>query len=174
MRILVVIDMQNDFITGPLGTKEAEGIVDKVAEKIREHDYHQIFYTMDSHSYLEYPSSQESKTIPPHCIFGASGWELHPKIQNVLPPNARQYCKGQFASMHLARAIRNEVFTCEDVTIELVGLCTDICVIANAMMLKAILPEANITVDSSCCAGTTPEKHQAALDVMKSCQITVV
>lgn len=176
---LIVIDMQNDFITGSLGTKEAEAIVPKVVEKIRDADA--IFYTQDTHD-DDYLNTQEGRLLPvKHCIEETPGWELEPRVKEALELRkdqirVEQFKKGTFGSTALAEAIkrRYEENTQEWNEVELVGLCTDICVVSNALLIKAFCPELKITVDASCCAGVTPEKHEAALETMKSCQIVVV
>lgn len=177
MDVLVVIDMQNDFIDGALGTKEAVAIVPKVVEKIKNFDG-KVFYTRDTHeeNYLE---TQEGKKLPVmHCIRGTKGWELHPQIAELCTGDILN--KPSFGSTELGymineyrrnlRALKTERVE----TITLVGLCTDICVISNAMILKAFFPEKSIIVDASCCAGVTPESHKNALEAMKMCQIEVV
>lgn len=173
-QILIVVDMQNDFISGSLGTQEAQGIVSKVAEKIAKFNG-DIYFTMDTHD-ESYETSQEGKSLPiAHCQEGTKGWQLaEPVLQAAEVDSEKIYCKGQFGSVELAEDLQylNEVEPIE--SIELVGLCTDICVVSNALLLKAFLPEVPITVDSSCCAGVTPEKHEAALETMKSCQIHVI
>lgn len=171
MKLLVVVDMQNDFIDRVLGTPEAQAIVPAVAEKIQEYTKGDcaIIYTRDTHhdNYLE---TQEGKKLPvPHCIIGTEGWQIREGL----------YVKGSiiddkptFGSKNLPLYISSNFHSVE--SIELVGLCTDICVISNAMMLKAYFPEIPIYVDSSCCAGVTPASHQNALEAMKMCQIEVI
>ncbi len=170
-KILVVIDMQNDFIDAALGTKEAEAIVENVKEKIRSYEPENIYATMDTHgeNYLE---TQEGKYLPVvHCVKETDGWKIRPDIAELLT-EAKIFEKPTFGSTALAadlRALSEE----EDIEIELIGLCTDICVVSNALLLKASMPEVGISVDASCCAGVTPEKHLAALETMRSCQIQV-
>ena len=171
-RILVVIDMQNDFISGSLGTREAEAIVDAVRRKIYSYPSSDVYYTMDTHG-EDYLNTQEGKFLPvPHCIRETEGWKICPEITGLLA-RAKVYEKPTFGSIQLAQDLR-AIAEKEDIELELVGLCTDICVISNALLLKAFLPETKISVDSTCCAGVTPEKHIAALKVMKSCQIEVI
>lgn len=170
MKLLIVVDMQNDFIDGALGTKEAVGIVDKVKDKIFEYkcNYDPIIFTRDTHgnSYLE---TQEGKNLPvEHCIYGTHGWEITDKLD---VKSCEIINKESFGSIYLAKYINRYLNVDE---IELVGLCTDICVISNAMILKAKFPETLITVDASCCAGVTPESHRNALAAMKMCQINVI
>ncbi|MDY3973916.1 cysteine hydrolase family protein [uncultured Veillonella sp.] len=172
-QVLVVVDMQNDFITGSLGSPTAEAIVSQVADKIRNFEG-LIFYTLDTHDegYLE---SQEGKNLPvSHCVEGTPGWELASQIVEAKPIQAEYvYCKGQFGSVELAEDLR-DLHDMEGIdSIELVGLCTDICVVSNAMLLKAFLPEVPVIVDASCCAGVSTETHEAALTTMKTCQIIV-
>ena len=168
--ILVVIDMQNDFITGSLGTKEAQLIVQKAVKKIKNFSG-DVFYTQDTYppSYL---NSQEGKFLPViHCIKNTEGWEFSEPIKELV--NGNVYEKNTFGSAALAEDLQqmNKKEPIRSITI--IGLCTDICVISNALLFKAFLPETGIYVDASCCAGTTPENHTNALNVMKICQIIV-
>ena len=171
-RFLVAVDLQNDFIDGALGTKEAEAIVPAAAEKIRGFDG-EIFVTLDTHldNYME---TAEGRMLPvPHCIKGTDGWRLSGEIEKALA--GKKYTaveKLTFGSVELPEKIRKAAGG-EDFTIEIIGLCTDICVVSNALILKANFPEAPIAADARCCAGVTPEKHEAALETMRSCQITV-
>lgn len=168
-KILIVIDMQNDFIDGSLGTKEAEGIVDAVAEKIRRYSPEDIYATRDTHQ-ADYLQTQEGARLPvEHCIEGTHGWELNEKIAAALR-NAKVINKPTFGSMKLARELAERSVQ-EEIELELVGLCTDICVVSNALLLKAAMPEVKISVDPACCAGVTPESHEAALQTMRMCQI---
>ena len=169
MKILVVVDMQNDFIDGALGTPEAQAIVGNVRRKIEQYRQEggKVLFTRDTHT-AEYLQTQEGKNLPvPHCIKGTPGWE----ISSALDAGGCEIVdKPSFGSLTLAELIHTK----KNVTsVELVGLCTDICVISNAMILKARLPEVEILVDSSCCAGVTPASHANALEAMKMCQITV-
>lgn len=172
--VLVVIDMQNDFITGSLGTTEAAEIVDDVATRIRNHQG-RVFYTQDTHreNYLE---TQEGHYLPVnHCQHGTEGWELAPAIADALK-SRRSYGieKDTFGSTELMLAMKavNAVERMTSITI--VGLCTDMCIINNAMMLKAGLPNVPIYVDASLCAGTTPEGHARALESMSACQVAIL
>ena len=168
-KILVVVDMQNDFIDGSLGTQEAQEIVGAVKEKILDYPSEAVFVTMDTHG-ADYLSTQEGKNLPvAHCIRGTEGWQLRPELAELLR-DAAVFEKPTFGSTALAEAIRSMP---EVEEIELIGLCTDICVVSNALLLKAFMPEVRICVDASCCAGVTPEKHLAALETMRSCQIEV-
>ena len=170
-KILVVIDMQNDFIDAALGTKEAVAIVDAVKEKIRSYPVKDVIATMDTHgeNYLE---TQEGRNLPVvHCVKGTEGWEIRPEIAALLG-GAAIYEKPTFGSTALAKDLK-ALSEKEEIELELIGLCTDICVVSNALLLKAAMPEVKITVDAACCAGVTPEKHLAALETMRSCQIHV-
>lgn len=168
--ILIVVDMQNDFIDGALGTSEAVAIVPKVAEKIRGFSG-RVFFTRDTHEY-NYMETQEGRKLPvPHCIRNTKGWEIRSELEELRKEAAIN--KVTFGSVELGKILRtvNEEDTIKRIT--LIGLCTDICVISNAMLIKAFLPEAEIIVDASCCAGVTPESHRTALAAMKTCQIQI-
>lgn len=170
-KILVVVDMQNDFIDGSLGTKEAQQIIGAVIEKIKQYESKNIYATRDTHT-DNYLSTQEGKNLPvEHCIKGTKGWEIRPEIAELLQ-EAVIVDKPSFGSLDLAELLYEENQK-EELEIELVGLCTDICVVSNALLLKAKMPEIKIAVDASCCAGVTPESHKAALETMKMCQIQV-
>jgi nicotinamidase-related amidase len=171
-KILVVVDMQNDFIDGALGTAEAVAIVENVKARIREYDPADVFVTMDTHApnYLE---TQEGRNLPvEHCIKGTKGWQIRSDIASLLP-DWHIYEKPTFGSVALAKDIA-EIAAAEEIEIEVLGLCTDICVVSNALMLKAYMPEVQISVDPSCCAGVTPESHEAALKTMQMCQIRIM
>ncbi len=190
-KILIVVDMQNDFIDAALGTKEAVAIVPAVIEKIQSYKGELVIATRDTHqeNYLE---TSEGKHLPvPHCIEGTYGWEIRSDIAQALDAvEAQVINKPTFGSVALAEQISTlvkgvdcsgtpadcagEVLKESDLEIELIGLCTDICVVSNALLLKANFPEAVIKLDASCCAGVTPESHEAALTTMKMCQIEVV
>ena len=171
-KLLIVIDMQNDFIDAALGTKEAVSIVDAVKEKIRSYPAEDVIATMDTHG-ENYMDTQEGKYLPvPHCIRGTEGWKIRPDIEELLE-GARIYEKPTFGSMKMAADLK-ALSEKEKIELELIGLCTDICVVSNALLLKAAMPEVKISVDPACCAGVTPEKHEAALETMRSCQIQVV
>ena len=171
-KILVVVDMQKDFVDGALGSKEAVAIVPNVVNKIKDFEG-DIFVTYDTH-FENYMDTNEGKNLPvPHCIKGTDGWELNEEVAKALAN--RKYTpveKITFGSVDLpglvGKAAGDEAFT-----VELVGLCTDICVVSNALLLKANFPEVNIAVDAACCAGVTVESHEAALTTMKMCQIEV-
>ncbi len=171
-KILVVVDMQNDFIDGALGTAEAVAIVDNVKARIREYDPADVFVTMDTHA-PDYLETQEGRNLPvKHCIKGTEGWQIRSDIAALLP-DWHIYEKPTFGSVALAEDIA-EIASKEDIEIEVLGLCTDICVVSNALMLKAYMPEVQISIDPSCCAGVTPESHEAALKTMQMCQIKVL
>lgn len=168
--ILVVVDMQNDFIDGALGTKEAVAIVSNVAEKIKNFDG-KVLFTRDTHE-ENYMETQEGKNLPvPHCIRGTKGWEIRPELMELCKDTPIN--KVTFGSVELGSALREEDKVNPIESITFIGLCTDICVISNAMIAKAFLPEVKIIVDASCCAGVTPESHKNALEAMKMCQISV-
>ena len=171
-KILVVVDMQNDFIDGALGTAEAVAIVENVKARIREYDPADVFVTMDTHA-PDYLETQEGRNLPvEHCIKGTKGWQIRSDIA-VLLPDWHIYEKPTFGSVALAKDIA-EIAAAEEIEIEVLGLCTDICVVSNALMLKAYMPEVQISVDPSCCAGVTPESHEAALKTMQMCQIRMM
>lgn len=175
MEILVVVDMQNDFIDGALGTSEAVAIVPKVAARMRAFSG-RVLCTRDTHetSYLE---TQEGQKLPiEHCIRGTVGWQLAPDIEAArkeLPIDKPTFGSTALGALLKAQDedLKNRGERIEKIT--LVGVCTDICVISNALLLKAFLPETEIAVDAACCAGVTPERHRTALEAMKACQITV-
>jgi len=164
-KTLIVVDMQKDFIDGSLGTKEAVAIVDNVKKKIKEYQENgdEIIFTRDTHQ-IDYLNTNEGKHLPvEHCIEGTEGWKIEAELE---VPGAIYIDKPTFGYLKW-----NE-YNLEEV--ELVGLCTDICVVSNALIIKALYPEIKVTVDSSCCAGVTPASHAAALMTMKMCQIEVI
>ena len=167
MKYLIVVDMQNDFITGTLGSEIAKEIVPNVVEKVKNFDG-KVIFTRDTH-YAEYMQTQEGKNLPiKHCIKDTDGWqicdELKPYVNEVVD-------KITFGSINLPKIL--EDYNEEIEKIELCGLCTDICVISNAVILKAAFPEVKIEVDSNCCAGVSVESHNTALNAMKAVQIAV-
>ncbi len=170
-QILIVVDMQNDFVSGSLGSRQAEEIVGEVAEKIRRFEG-DIFVTLDTHG-EDYLDTPEGKYLPvKHCIRGTEGWELVPVIREALEGKSyRMLEKNTFASLELVECIRK--MEREEMEIELIGVCTDICVVSNALLLKAYFPEVPLFVDSACCAGVTPHKHTAALETMESCHVNI-
>lgn len=172
-KMLVVVDMQNDFIDGALGTEEARAIVPKVIDKIKNFKG-QIFYTRDTHD-ENYMETQEGKNLPvEHCIINTHGWELEDEIKTLAKERKSMiFDKPTFGSMGLAGFLNGIQKVASIDEIELIGLCTDICVISNALLLKAVLPDTKISVDSSCCAGVTPESHENALKAMAMCQVEI-
>lgn len=174
-KVLVVVDMQEDFVDGSLGSPAARTVVAAVRNKILEFQSacQPVYFTLDTHDDDNYLSTQEGKKLPvKHCIRHTKGWEIYGELKD-LARDAKLYEKNTFGSLSLASDLavlyKKEVFS----EIELVGLCTDICVISNALLLKAFIPEVQITVDASCCAGVTKESHHHALEAMKMCQITI-
>ena len=166
-KILVVVDMQNDFIDGALGTPEAVAIVPHVREKIESFDG-KVFFTRDTH-FENYMSTDEGRNLPvPHCIKDTDGWQIRAELDALRTTEAID--KLTFGSRELVDVLAAEG---EIESITFVGLCTDICVISNAMIVKAFYPEIPLTVDARCCAGVTPESHARALAAMKICQIKV-
>lgn len=167
--VLVVVDMQKDFIDGALGTKEAVVIVDNVAEAIRSFDG-EVIFTRDTH-FDNYMETQEGRNLPvPHCIKDTEGWQIDKKLASLRTDDMKVFDKPTFGSVELAAYLK-ENKELEQVT--LIGLCTDICVISNALLIKANLPEVEVTVIEKCCAGVTPQSHKNALEAMKMCQIKI-
>lgn len=168
MRLLIVVDMQNDFIDGALGTKEAVAIVENVKKKIAEYKNNgdRIIFTRDTHQ-TDYLQTSEGKKLPvEHCIENTDGWQVAEGVEDTAYEHINKPNFGWtgWSDMDM-----------EDVeSIELIGLCTDICVVSNALILKAAYPDMPITVDASCCAGVTPESHNAALLTMKMCQVDII
>lgn len=167
---LIVVDMQKDFVDGALGTPEAVAIVPQVAEKIRAFDG-EIFATFDTH-FANYMETAEGRHLPvPHCIKGTGGWQLDKTVAAALEEKGYTAVeKRTFGAVDLPQMVKAAAGE-DDFTLELIGLCTDICVVSNALLLKAAFPEAPIAVDAACCAGVTPQAHEAALATMQSCQI---
>ena len=171
-KILVVVDMQNDFIDGALGTSEAQSIVDRVVAEIGKYAEHDVIATRDTHP-EHYMDTQEGRNLPvPHCIRMTPGWEIAPKVAAALG-EAEVIDKPTFGSRALAEKLA-AMAEQEELEITLVGLCTDICVVSNALLIKAYLPETQVNVIASCCAGVTPESHDAALKTMAMCQIKIL
>lgn len=186
MKVLVVVDMQNDFIDGALGSPEAQEIVPNIVEKIRNYENKKetlLLFTKDTH-YSSYLNTLEGKMLPvPHCIENTHGWSINKEIASAaMNPDFLRYSsdriinsriyKNTFGSYVLEELLAEYKDVIDE--IEFVGVCTDICVVSNVLMARQTLPNTKIVVDASCCAGVTPEKHNAALEVMKSCQIEVV
>lgn len=164
-KTLIVVDMQKDFIDGALGTREAVAVVENVKRKIAEYRENgdEIIFTRDTHQ-PDYLTTNEGKYLPVvHCIEGTEGWEIY---EGLLTEGAEIINKPTFGYLDWAKYHFEEV--------ELVGLCTDICVVSNALILKAMYPEITVKVDAACCAGVTPESHEAALITMKMCQVEIL
>lgn len=172
MDYLIVIDMQKDFVNGALGTKEAVAIVPRVTEKVKTFEG-KILYTRDTHG-EDYLKTAEGKKLPVvHCIKKTAGWELVPELKDFCKDSI-VFDKPTFGSIALGQYLKEENEKEKIDSITLIGLCTDICVISNAFLLKAFLPETPIFVDASCCAGVTPESHSRALESMKTGQIEII
>ena len=170
--ILIVVDMQKDFIDGALGTAEAVAIVPSVVDKVRSFEG-DIIFTRDTH-FENYADTQEGHNLPVlHCVRGTAGWEICKELK-PFTGNAQIVDKVTFGSMELGPLLQelHEEDAISSVTV--VGLCTDICVISNVMIIKAFLPEVPVIVDAACCAGVTPDSHRTALDAMKMCQVQIV
>ena len=173
MRALIVVDMQNDFVDGALGTPEAAAIVPAVADRISGWDG-EIYVTQDTHG-PDYLETQEGRLLPvPHCVQGTRGWLLAPAVEAALAgrEGVRLFKKPSFGSRELAEALADREEELEEIV--MIGLCTDICVLSNAIILKAFLPETPMTVDAACCAGVSPQSHRRALEALRGCQVRVV
>ena len=182
MKVLIVVDMQNDFIDGALGTSEAAAIVDNVVKRIKNSKDELILFTKDTHQ-DDYLNTAEGKKLPvPHCIENTAGWHINESVFDAwrknnntihiaeLPDNT--FLKPVFGSVDMVKFLESRK---QDITeIEILGLCTDICVISNAIMIKNFMPDIKISVNSACCAGVTPQSHAEAINVMKMCHIDVV
>lgn len=174
-KALVVVDMQNDFIDGSLGTKEAVGIVDAVAEEIRK-DYDLVVATRDTHD-ENYLNTNEGRHLPfVHCVKDTVGWQIADAVQDALKEkeNVEILDKPVFGSTKLCEVLKEYDKEKPIGSITLIGLCTDICVVSNALLVKTAFPEIPVNVIGNCCAGVTPESHEAALLTMKMCQIEVL
>lgn len=168
-KVIVVIDMQNDFIDGALGTKEAQVMLPHLVAKLEREKDALLIFTQDTHS-KNYMETQEGRNLPvPHCIKPEKGWEIAPSLQPFVKKAAAVIEKPAFGSLELPKAVAK----LQPDEVELVGLCTDICVISNAMILKAAFPELPVAVDASCYAGVTPASHDNALQAMKMCQVDI-
>ena len=196
IKVLVGVDLQNDFIDGSLANKEAQAVIDNIVEKIRNFDGDVMFFTLDTH-FSDYLQTKEGKMLPvEHCIYESEGWVLNEKIADAIdykiskgmkvvpiPKQTFGSVEGilSLSSSYVNTSLVNEILNLEagntspvPMDIEMFGFCTDICVVSNALILKAFTHDfADIYVDSSCCAGVTPQKHEAALEVMRSCQVIV-
>ena len=171
-KLLIVVDMQKDFIDGSLGTAEAQAIVEPLVELVKEYSPENIIATRDTHPehYLE---TQEGRNLPVvHCVKDTPGWQIDSRVQAAIG-EAAVIDKPTFGSWQLADRVA-EMAEAEELEITLCGLCTDICVVSNALLLKARLPETKVRVAAACCAGVTPESHAAALQTMQMCQVELV
>ena len=174
MKILIVVDMQKDFVDGSLGTTEAQAIVPAVVKKAADYEG-EVIFTKDTHG-KDYLSTREGKYLPvEHCVKGTAGWEFLPELEKICSENqCTVYEKETFGSVKLMEDLLQRQTAGEIEEIELIGLCTDICVISNAMVIKANLPEAFIKVVENCCAGVTPQSHKNAVEAMRMCQVAVI
>ena len=168
MKYLIVVDMQNDFISGALGSREAKQIVPYVKEKIKNFEG-TVLFTRDTH-FENYMQTQEGRNLPvPHCVCNTDGWQIHPELEVLRRTQAVD--KLTFGSKELIEVLKTDE-KIEEITF--VGLCTDICVISNVMVVKAFFPEVPLIVDAKGCAGVTPACHKTALDAMKAIQVQVI
>lgn len=170
-KYLIVVDMQKDFVNKALGTAEAQAIVPAVLEKVENFEG-EVIFTKDTH-FADYLSTAEGRMLPvEHCIKDTDGWMLIDELEQYCANNKNKvYEKLTFGCKELAQDMA--LVEKEIASVELIGLCTDICVVSNALLLKAFMPEVEISVDAKCCAGVTPQAHEAALQTMRSCQINV-
>lgn len=172
-KALIIVDMQNDFLTGSLANPEAVNIIPKIVDLINSGEYDHMVFTLDTH-YSNYLDTQEGKILPvEHCIAGEDGWDLPKKLRELVLDEGTTtlVVKSTFGTTQLASHL--EIFGNFD-EVTFCGTCTDICIVSNALILKAMRPNLKINVKADCCAGLTPEKHKAALDVMESCQINII
>lgn len=168
-KYLIVVDMQKDFVTGSLGSEAAQAVVSGIDEKIENGGYDGVFFTFDTH-FDDYSDTLEGKKLPvPHCIKGTDGWSTALGFKGLNDSNTVEKYTFGFTEW---KEILGDAESIE--SIELVGVCTDICVVSNALIIRALYPNTVITVDASCCAGTSADAHNAALTVMKSCQIDII
>lgn len=173
--ILIVVDMQKDFVTGALASAEAQAILPKVKEKIEVYDRagKEIIFTRDTHG-EDYMQTNEGKHLPvPHCIKGTDGWQICAELTDGITSEYKTVDKPTFGFLGWKDVLASETADGSDLDVEMVGVCTDICVVSNALILKALYPEATVRVDAGCCAGVTPEAHAAALVTMRACQVDV-
>lgn len=186
MKIIIIVDMQNDFITGSLGSPEAVEVRNKMIRYLNEQDYKntKVIFTMDTH-YSNYLNTFEGQKLPiPHCIKDTEGWKIDKEIYNSIPDNKKEIqFKRTFGSLELTDTLIDTLFNSyaedteiplDEIEIEIIGVCTDICVVSNALILRACYPDIKIKVISELCAGTSKEAHKAALTVMSSCQIDII
>lgn len=173
-KYLLVIDVQNDFVAGSLGSEDAQNVLKNIIKKVKDFDG-TVMFTRDTHQ-EDYLSTQEGRYLPvKHCIEGTDGWQLVDSLQDYANRHESIiYDKPSFGNMNLASDIKSLYKLGRLESVELIGLDTDICVISNALIIKAAVPELPIYVDPACCAGSSREKHEAAIEVMKSCQIQMV
>ena len=168
--LLIVVDMQNDFITGAMGTPEARAVLPHVIQRVQDFKG-PVLFTRDSHG-ADYPATQEGRLLPvTHCQEGTEGWQIQEDLEALRRLPALD--KPAFGSLELAERVRAMHEETPLASITLIGLCTDICVISNALILKAALPEVKVVVDAACCAGVTPQSHKTALAAMKACQVFI-
>ena len=173
--ILIVVDMQKDFVTGALASAEAQAILPKVKEKIEVYDRagKEIIFTRDTHG-EDYMQTNEGKHLPvPHCIKGTDGWQICAELTDGITSEYKTVDKPTFGFLGWKDVLASETADGSDLDIEMIGVCTDICVVSNTLILKALYPEATVRVDAGCCAGVTPEAHTAALLTMRACQVDV-
>ena len=175
-KILIVVDMQNDFVTGALGSEDAQKILPGVRAKIDA--YHkedaEVIFTRDTHG-EDYMQTNEGKHLPvPHCIKGTDGWQICSELTDGVTSEYKTVDKPTFGFLGWKDVLASETADGSDLDIEMIGVCTDICVVSNALILKALYPEATVRVDAGCCAGVTPEAHAAALATMRSCQVDII
>ncbi|MCQ2547805.1 MAG: cysteine hydrolase [Clostridia bacterium] len=173
MKKLIVVDVQNDFIFGSLGTKEAQEVLPNIVEMVKNWEG-EVEFTRDTHD-ANYLDTQEGKFLPiEHCIEGTSGWQLVPELEEFRQEhNSKTFDKPFFGSLECARETKYEFIEGKIDSVTLIGVCTDICVISNALLIKSASPELPVHVVESCCAGVSPQKHDSAIETMKSCQIIV-
>ena len=174
--ILIVVDMQKDFVTGALASAEAQAILPEVKAKISTYDRagKEIIFTRDTHG-EDYMQTNEGKHLPvPHCTKGTDGWQICAELTDGITSEYKTVDKPTFGFLGWKDVIASETADGSDLDIEMIGVCTDICVVSNALILKAMYPEAAVRVDAGCCAGVTPEAHAAALVTMRSCQVDII
>lgn len=176
--VLIAVDLQNDFVDGVLGSKEAQAIIQNAAIKIMKATDDKdtlVIATKDTHT-SDYMNTEEGKNLPvPHCIKDTDGWQLNPQIEDALDDSSYTTLKNTFGAVDGLNTLLTSIQKYFEIErIELIGLCTDICVLSNAVIAKSLVPNAHVVVDAACCAGVTPESHDTALNAMKAIQIEVV
>lgn len=175
--VLIAVDLQNDFVDGVLGTKEAQAIIQNASVKIMEataDENTMVIVTKDTH-HDNYMETEEGKNLPvPHCVKDTNGWQLNPQIEDALDASAYTALKETFGAASLTKILNSAQKFYSIERIELIGLCTDICVLSNAVVAKTLVPNAHVVVDAACCAGVTPESHDTALNAMRAIQVEVV